>query len=171
MVDHYAEVMARTEARVRLDPKFADLLGRLVDTPVGPAGELSHAAAGELNAQRQRETIRDFQSGSLATAAVQDLLGLGTPQAVHRLRSRGRLIALTIGNGTWFPSWQFADGRIRPDLDRVLELTGRFTTDPVATDRIMRIRREDLGGLSITAALERPERREAAWAALSELGA
>lgn len=169
MVDHYAEVIARTEARVRLDPEFADLLGRLVDIPVGTAGELSEAAARDLNAQRQRETIRDFQSGSLATAAVQDLLGLGTPQAVHRLRSRGRLIALTIGNGTWFPSWQFSGGRIRPELDRILDLTGLFTTDAVATDRIMRIVREDLGGLSIAEALDRPDLRDAAWAALAEL--
>lgn len=169
MAETQVEVIARAEARARVDPEFAALLGRLVEIPVGPAGRLAEAAARDLNEQRQQDTVREFRSGSLTTSAVQDLLGLGTPQAVHRLRSRGRLIALTVGNGTWFPAWQFTDGRVRSDLPRVLELIGRFTSDAVATDRIMRMIRDDLGGLSLADALDRPDVAEQAWTALSEL--
>jgi hypothetical protein len=171
MAETYSQVIARTEARARIDPDFVELLGRLVDLPTVPAGDMAVAAAGDLSRQRQAEVQREFQAGALPTAAVQDLLGLGTPQAVHRLRSRGRLLALTVGNGTWFPAWQFRDGRIRPDLPRILELLARFSADVLAADRAMRVRRDDLGGISLNEALAQPERAEEAWSALADLSA
>ena len=164
-----SDVVARTEARVRSDPEFAKLLTRLVELPAGPAGTLQRVAANELNEQRQSNALEGFRAGAMPTAAVQDLLGLGTPQAVHRLRSRGRLLGLTVGNGTWFPAWQLRDGRIRPDLPRILELLARFSDDVLAADRAMRVRRDDLGGMSVFEALDRPERAEGAWAALADL--
>lgn len=94
-------------------------------------------------------------AGSLPTPKVQQLLGLGSPQAVHRLRSRGKLIGAAIGNQTWFPAWQFDADRIRPDLGRILGLVGAFTTDPFAVDRIMRLAHDELGGRSIADALDR----------------
>lgn len=169
MAKTYADVLARTEERARVDPDFAALLARLVDIPTGSAGELAAAAARDLNEQRRGEALQEFRAGSINTSTVQDLLGLGTPQAVHRLRSRGRLLALTVGNSTWFPLWQFAGGRIRSDLRRILDLIGQATTDAVAADRIMRLARDDLGGASIAEALDRPEAADEAWAALAEL--
>lgn len=166
-----AHVMARTEARIRLDPEFAALLTDLIDAPTGTAGEFEQVAASQLGDRRRRDAVDEFRAGALPTAAVRDLLGLGTPQAVHRLRSRGRLIGLQIGNQTWFPAWQFAGGAIRPDLPRVLETLGRFTRDEVAVDRIMRLVRDDLDGTSVASALDRPKLAPAAWAVLAELGA
>ena len=169
MAETFTQVMIRTEARARSDPDFVKLLNRLVDLPTGPASDLATNAAVDLNQRRQAEVQREFQAAALPTAAVQDLLGLGTPQAVHRLRSRGRLLGLTVGNGTWFPAWQFRDGRIRPDLPRILELLARFSDDVLAADRAVRVRRDDLGGMSVSEALDRPERAEGAWSALADL--
>ncbi len=168
--DTVAQVMARAEARARVDPDFAGLLNRLVDLPPGPAGELDHPAASEVSERRRREAVEEFRSAALPTSAVRDLLGLGTPQAVHRLRSRGRLIGLQIGNHTWFPAWQFSGGTVRADLPRILDLLGRFSADPVAADRVMRIVRDDLGS-SIAVALDRPDRAAEAWTILAELAA
>ena len=54
----------------------------------------------------------------MPTPKVQELLGLGSPQAVHRLRTRGKLLGRAVGNRTWFPAWQFDDDRVRPDLPK-----------------------------------------------------
>jgi hypothetical protein len=76
---------------------------------------------------------------------------------------------LQSGNATWFPSWQFAEGQVRDDLPRILELLSRFTKDPVASDRAMRLARDDLDRKSIAGALDDPRWAAAAWDALAEL--
>jgi hypothetical protein len=167
----FADVLARVEARAEVDPDFAGLLDRLVGAPGGAAGELTRLAATDLDQRRRAEAQDQFKAGALATAEVQSRLGLGTPQAVHRLRSRGRIIGAPIGNHTWFPAWQFSGRGLRPDLARILGLLGRFTADPIASDRIMRLVRDDLGGLSVAAALDDPDCEEQAWSVLAELAA
>ncbi|MGH9123327.1 MAG: hypothetical protein ACRDZ8_01170 [Acidimicrobiales bacterium] len=102
---------------------------------------------------------------------MQQLLGLRSPQAVHRLRSRGKLAGAPIGNQTWFPAWQFDDDRLRSDLPRILAVLATFSTDVFAADRIMRLVHDDLGGLSIGEALRRPSTTEIAWRMLSSVGA
>ncbi|HUE60729.1 MAG TPA: hypothetical protein VMO88_14215 [Acidimicrobiales bacterium] len=163
------ELLARVEERVKIDPHFAEALEAFVDAPHHGAGSYSRTAADEINSARRRQAVDEFRAGSLTTAEVQRLLGLGTPQAVHRLRSRGKLIGLQSGNATWFPSWQFAEGQIRKDLARILEVLSRFTSDPVASDRAVRMVRDDLGGRSISSALDDRRWSAAAWNALSEL--
>jgi hypothetical protein len=162
-------LITRAERRARRDPRFADALAALVDAPTGAAGTYRHHAARGLNDQRRREAVETFRSGALTTAGVQQLLGVGTPQAVHRLRTRGRLIGAQIGNATWFPSWQFADGGLRPELARVLDALRRYSTDTVTADRVMRLTREELGDRSIADALDDPRRRPSAWALLEHL--
>lgn len=164
-----ADLLARIEKRVRVDSRFRDALAVFVDAPERSAGSYVRIAAEEINSTRQRNAFEEFRAGSLSTAEVQRLLGLGTPQAVHRLRSRGRLIGLQSGNATWFPSWQFSGGRLRDDLPRMLELLRGFSDDPIAADRAMRMVREDLDGRSITRAIDEPEWSAAAWEALAEL--
>ncbi len=166
-----ADVIERARDRAASDPRFADILADLVAVEAGDAGSYAHAAAAAVNRQRRAEARARFVAGSLRTADVQRLLHLGTPQAVHRLRSRGRLIGLAVGNATWFPRWQFRDGEIRPDLDEILGPLAAFTADPVAADRVMRLERDELGGLSIAEALDRPRRAGAARTILTALGA
>jgi hypothetical protein len=96
---------------------------------------------------------------------------LQSPQAVHRLRSRGKLLGSAVGNQTYFPAWQFDADRVRPDLPRILELLSEFTTDPLAADRIMRLTHDELGGSSIAEALRRPKTADDAWRMLARIGA
>jgi hypothetical protein len=163
------ELLARVEKRVRIDPGFRDALAAFVDAPPVGAGSYTRTAAEELNSTRRRNAVEEFRAGSLTTADVQKLLGLGTPQAVHRLRSRGKLIGLQSGNATWFPSWQFSGGQVREELPRVLDLLRRFTGDPIACDRAMRMVRDDLGGRSISEAIDHPRWSGAAWERLAEV--
>lgn len=164
-------VIARVEDRVRREPAFAELLAALVDLPAGSAGEYARSAAAALNRRRGDDALAEFKAGSLSTAEVQRLLGVGTPQAVHQLRRRHKVIGLQAGNATWFPAWQFEPGRLRPDLPRILADLARFTTDPVAADRVMRLVRDDLGGVSISEALDDARSARQAWVVLGALGA
>jgi hypothetical protein len=76
-----------------------------------------------------------------------------------------------VGNRTWFPAWQFDDDPVRPDLPRILELLARFTFDPLAADRIMRLKHDELGGISIAEALRNTQTAETAWRMLTSIGA
>ena len=156
---------------MRSDPAFARVLDALLDAPTSPSGRLQQIAAANLNDQRRHAVVSDFVEGSLPTPKVQALLGLGSPLAVHRLRSRGKLVGAAVGNQTWFPVWQFDSDRVRPDLPRILDLVGVFSVDPFAVDRVMRLAQDDLDGLSIADALRRPALAETAWRLLAAVGA
>lgn len=159
------------EARARRDAGFVRVLDALRDAPTGPHGTLERSAAHALNEQRRAVLVDEFVDGALSTAQVQARLVYTTPQAVHRLRTRKRLIGAAVGNKSWFPAWQFDGGRLRDELPRILELLARYTSDPIAADRIMRLHRDDLGGTSIAEALDDPATAPAAWRALTALGA
>jgi hypothetical protein len=166
-----APLVRQVEARARIDPAFAEVVDTLLDTQTSPVGQLERVAAESVNDQRRGAVVRDFVEGSLPTPNVQAVLGLGSPQAVHRLRSRGKIIGAAVGNQTWFPAWQFDGDRVRPDMPRILEVVRPFTADPLAVDRVMRLARDDLDGLSIAAALRRPDLAEGAWRLLAAVGA
>jgi len=166
-----APLVRQIEARVRQDAGFAQVLDELLLAPTTPHGTLEHVAARSINERRRAVLASDFRSGALATSEVQHLLHYATPQAVHRLRSRGRLLGAAVGNQTWFPAWQFDDDRLRTDLPRILDLIARFTSDSVAADRIMRMTRDELDGTSIAEALRDPATADAAWRILTSLGA
>ena len=166
-----APLVRQVEARARQDAGFAEVLDALLLAPTTPQGTLEHVAARSLNERRRAALTTDFVDGAVPTSQVQHMLRFTTPQAVHRLRTRGRLLGAAVGNQTWFPAWQFDEDRLRIDLPRILELLARFTSDPVAADRIMRMTRDELDGSSITAALGDPRSADAAWRTLASLGA
>jgi hypothetical protein len=157
--------------RARRDTRFAQVLTTLLEAPTTPRGTLERVAAGSLNEQRLGALVHDFVDGALPTSDVQARLRLRTPQAVHRLRTRGKLIGKAVGNQTYFPAWQFDGDQIRTDLPRILELIGRFTNDPLAADRVMRLEHADLGGKSIAHALRLKKSVDQAWQTLTALGA
>lgn len=157
--------------RAQKDTRFARILDALLAAPTTPQGTLERTAARKLSDQRRAALVEDFVAGSMRTPQAQALLKLRTPQAVHRLRSRGKLIGSAVGNQTWFPAWQFDTDRLRPDLPRILELLARFTSDPLAADRIMRLKHDELGGTSIAEALRKPKTTDIAWRMLTSLGA
>jgi len=164
-------LLSQVEERVRRDPDFAKLLDALVDAPTVPLEELERIAARKLNDERRGGLMRDFLDGAISTREVQSRLGYDTPQAIHQLRRRGKLLGATVGNNTWFPIWQFANDRLRSDLPEILELLTRFTSDPVVGDRIMRIKHDELAGASISEALRRKKTAATAWQMLAAVGA
>jgi hypothetical protein len=166
-----APLARQVAERALNDSSFAEVLDVLLEAPTGPQGTLERIAAGSLNDERRGALVREFLEGSLPTPKVQERLDLHSPQAVHRLRSRGRLLGSAVGNQTWFPAWQFDADRVRPDLPRILELLSEFTADPLAADRIMRLTHDELGGSSIAEALRRPKTAEVAWQMLAAVGA
>jgi hypothetical protein len=166
-----APLAHQVAVRAQKDRRFARVLDALLAAPTTPQGTLERVAARTLSDQRRATLVEDFVDGSMRTPDVEALLKLGTPQAVHRLRSRGKLIGSAVGNQTWFPAWQFDGGRIRPDLPRILELLAQFTSDPLAADRIMRLNHDELGGISLVEALRKPKTADIAWQMLTSLGA
>jgi hypothetical protein len=166
-----APLADRVAARAQNDVRFARVLTALLDAPSTPRGTLERVAARSLNQQRRAALVRDFVDGSIPTPDVQSLLNLRTPQAVHRLRTRGKLLGTAVGNQTYFPAWQFDADRVRADLPRILELLGRYTSDPLAADRIMRLEHPELKDTSVAEALRDTRTAEAAWRILTSLGA
>lgn len=166
-----APLARQVAERARTDAGFAEVLDAILGAPTAPQGTLERIAAGSLNDERRGALVREFVEGSLPTPKVQQRLALHSPQAVHRLRSRGKLLGSAVGNQTWFPAWQFDSDRLRTDLPQILELLARFTSDPLAADRIMRLTHEELGGSSIAEALRRPKSADTAWRMLAAVGA
>jgi hypothetical protein len=166
-----APLARQVAERALHDSGFAEVLDALLEAPTGPQGTLERVAASSLNDERHGALVREFVEGSLPTPKVQERLELHSPQAVHRLRTRGKLLGSAVGNQTWFPAWQFDADRLRTDLPRILELLGLFTSDPLAADRIMRLTHDELGGSSIAEALRRPKTADTAWRMLAALGA
>src|ERR1700761_5021482 len=166
-----APLARQVAKRASQEPGFAEVLEAVLKAPIAPQGTLERIAAGSLNEERRGTLTHEFVDGSLPTPKVQQRLGLQSPQAVHRLRSRGKLLGSAVGNQTWFPAWQFDGDRLRTDLPRILELLTTFTSDPLAADRIMRLTHDDLGGSSIAEALRRPKTAGNAWQMLAAVGA
>lgn len=165
-----AELVERIAHRASSDSHFAGVLAALLDAPTDDAGELAHLAAASLNQTRRQSVLEEFRHSALTTSDVQRLLRRSRPQSVHVLRSRGKVLGRTIGNITYFPTWQFDEGELRADLDVVLAALHQFTNDAVTADRIMRLRRPELGGASLAEGLRDPKRAPAAWNILSNLG-
>jgi hypothetical protein len=166
-----APLVREVEARVRRDSGFAEVLDALLKAPSGPRGRLERVAADGLNRQRRAAVTREFVEGAYPTSDVQSLLGFASPQAVHQLRRRGKLLGAAVGNQTWFPAWQFDGDRLLPDLPRILDLLAQFTSDAVSADRVMRIAHDEIGGASIAEALRQPDTAESAWRMLTAISA
>jgi hypothetical protein len=164
------DLAKRAKVRAAREPAFATVLEAILEAPTTDAGELTHVAARQVNDVRRQQALAEFRDGALTTVEVQQRLGRSSVQAVHVLRSRGHLLGRTIGNATLFPSWQLDGAGLRDDLPRLLEVLGRFTNDAVAADRVMRLRRDELGGKSLVAAIDDPKRSAVAWNLLSSIG-
>ncbi|MDP9406157.1 MAG: hypothetical protein M3O86_06090 [Actinomycetota bacterium] len=158
---------AATRDPQRVEPVLHAILG---ETPrVSPT---LRTVADRVNAARRAAALDEFRDGALTTRqAVARLPAVTTAQGVHRLGKTGRLLRRTIGNATYWPSWQFADAGLRDDLDRLLAvLRGYVGDDALAADRVMRLPRPQLGGRSVAEVLDDDD-RDTAWGVLATLGA
>lgn len=55
-------------------------------------------------------------------------------------------------------------------LPRLLEQLGRYSTDVIVIDRVMRLVRHELGNASIADTIDDPDRTETTWILLAQLG-
>ena len=88
-----APLARQVAERAQKDSGFAEVLDAILDAPTEPHGTLQRIAARSLNDERRGALVREFVEGSLPTPQVQTRLGLKSPQAVHRLRSRANFSA------------------------------------------------------------------------------
>jgi hypothetical protein len=164
-------LLERVAAAAERDPATVRPVLQVLAGEVPDRVSMLRPVAERVNAERLRAALEEFRDGAWTTDDVlRHIRRFRTRQAVHALRARGRLLGRTIGNATWFPRWQFADGDLRPDLGKLLDTLGRFSTDAVACDRVMRLPRPELHGRSIAEALDRPRDQRLAWRVLGAVG-
>lgn len=166
-----ADLMDRVAALVETDPAARSVLQVLVgDRPTDLAALGTVARA--VNDERRRVAIDEFVSASLRTSEVLARLpGVTTRQAVSRMRQAKTLMGRRIGRETYFPVWQFGPAGLRDDLRRILAALRLYVDeDAVAADRVMRLQREELGGMSLVDALGSRQGAADAWQILGALG-
>lgn len=163
LIDRIAEEAEREPERVV--PVLKALLGEAVEVT-----DPLRTVAALVRPERRRGAIAAFKAGSLTTRQACARLDVSTPQAVHQMRERGKLLGRTIGNATYYPAWQFTDVGLREDLPQIIAAITAFTTDAVAADRILRLPREEFGGKSTAEALDNASMAEDAWQILRHLG-
>lgn len=164
LLERVAAAAERDPASVR--PVLQVLVGEIPDRPLALRPVADH-----VNRQRVEGMLEEFKKGSWTTDDVlREVSRFRTRQAVHALRTRGRLLGRTMGNATWYPRWQFLDNDLRPDLGEILDALGQFSADAVAGDRVMRLPHEDLHGRSIAESLDDAGDRRLAWRLLGAAG-
>lgn len=163
LIDRIAEEAEREPERVV--PVLQALLGEAVEI-----SDSLRPVARLVRTERRHGAIAAFKAGSVTTKQACARMAVSTPQAVHQMRGRGRLLGRTLGNVTYYPAWQFTDVGLREDLPRIIAAITAFTDDAVAADRILRLPREELGGTSVAEALDDASITEDAWQILRRLG-
>src|SRR5271154_2098823 len=103
-----APLVEQVAERARTEPGFAEVLDAILGAPTTPQGTLERVAAHSLNEERHTALGHECVEGWLASAKVQRRRAPRSPQAVHRRRSRGKLLRSAVGTQTDFPAWQFA---------------------------------------------------------------
>ena len=106
--------------------------------------EVDPFARARVRGLRRRDELLAAEGGTLTTEEVAKLLDL-TPQAVHKRRNTGKLLALVLGRrGLRFPAWQFSDDGVLPGLEDVLAALTK--APPLAVVRFFLSGNARLGG-------------------------
>ena len=88
---------------------------RLVD----PAMQIDPLAPAVARSLEHRKILLGLAGPMMSSTQVADLLVLSR-QAVDKRRTASRLLALRMGSDWQYPAFQFVDGSVLPDLDRVI---------------------------------------------------
>jgi len=89
-----------------------------------------------------------LSGGAYSTSQVADLLKISA-EAVRKRVSRGKLLAIQLGDGHGFPVWQFDDGSVVQHFDEILGLLKN--TRPVGAVQFFITENEVLGKTPIDA--------------------
>jgi hypothetical protein len=119
---------------------------RLVD----PAMKIDPLAPAIARSLEHRKILLGLAGPMMSSTQVADLLGLSR-QAVDKRRAASRLLALRMGSDWQYPAFQFEDGSVLPDLDRVI--ASQAGADPWVVLDILLAQDSALGGRSLLDAL------------------
>lgn len=116
------------------------------DAVVEADDESTLSLARTLNAHRVVALLREFRARAYTTAQVAELLGGVSRQAVSLRVANRRLLSLEISRRSYFPDWQFVDGRPAEGLAEVIAALGDAGKDGLAADALMRTPLPEEGG-------------------------
>ena len=107
------------------------------------------ALASTVNAHRVVAALREIRARAYPTEEVRALLGGISRQAVLAAGRNGRLMAIEISGRSWFPDWQFVDGRLVDGLPAVVRALADGGENAFSADGLMRTALPEEGGRSI----------------------
>jgi hypothetical protein len=104
------------------------------------------ALARTLNAHRVVAGLREFRAHAYSTDHVREVLGGVSRQAVSQRVRNNRLMSMEISGKSWFPDWQFVDGRPVAGLATVVAALVEAGQDAYTADAVMRTALPEEGG-------------------------
>jgi hypothetical protein len=140
MIDGTQAVLTAVEQRLADDPHRVMPTLRLLADPDALADESDEATislAKTLNQHRLVALLRELRARSYTTVEVSDLLGGVSRQAVSQRVANRRLVAIDISGKSYFPSWQFVDGRPVAGLPEVIAALAETGHRTFAADALM----------------------------------
>jgi len=145
-------VLAAVRRRLDEDPDRILPTLRLLADPealADPSDETTKELARTLNAYREATALRELRARSYTTADVAELLGGVSRQAVSARVAKGRLMSIEISGRSYFPAWQFVDGRPAKGLAEMIAALNELGEDTLSADAVMRTTLPEEGGRSI----------------------
>jgi hypothetical protein len=133
-------VLAAVRRRLEEDPENVLPTLRLLIDPhasADPLDESTVALAKTLNAYRMVSRLRELRARSFSTAQVAEMLGGMSRQAVSQRVAKGQLMSIQISGKSYFPEWQFADGRPVERLPEVIDALRETDHDTFTADALM----------------------------------
>ena len=151
-----AAVLEAVRRRLEEEPERVLPVLRLLADPAAladPADETTVTLAKTLNAYREVTALRELRARSYTTSEVADLLGGMSRQAVSARVAKGQLMSIEISGRSYFPSWQFVDGRPVEGLPQVIAALTELGEDTLSADALMRGELPEEGGRTIAEVL------------------
>jgi hypothetical protein len=145
-------VLAAVRRRLDEDPDRILPTLRLLADPdalADPSDETTKELARTLNAYHEATALRELRASSYTTSDVAELLGGVSRQAVSARVAKGRLMSIEISGRSYFPSWQFVDGRPVKGIADVIAAFSELGEDTLTADAIMRNELPEEGGRTI----------------------
>jgi hypothetical protein len=127
------------------------------DALVDEDDESTISLARTVNAHRVVAALRELRARAYPTDEVRELLGGISRQAVSQRVRSGRLMAIEISGRSWFPDWQFVDGRLVDGLPQVVRALIDSGENAFTAEGIMRTALPEEGGRSVADLLARGE--------------
>ncbi len=119
------------------------------DALVAADDESTISLARTVNAHRVVAALRELRARAYSTEQVRALLGGISRQAVSQRVRSSRLMAIEISGRSWFPDWQFVDGRLVDGLPQVVRALTAGGENAFSAEGLMRSSLPEEGGRSI----------------------